>query len=826
MKTKIIMKIMRLFTAAVGAVAICLAASPMSAAGNTKVRYQKTLDQLRTELTAKIPKTEDAAKLDQFLSSDALDDKLVTFAVLHEATPEGLAGFADQGKEQAMLVNSLLNEPDLMKAMLVADGAKAPKQGRGFGPAQYGPAAKIFADIHKASKKASSGVLSRLALAISLEHAAPIKQRNPAAEPDGPEFVDPVKRYLHYEKALEGGELDPAFEKLGAWELRMVVDGEEPNETLTWGREMLRNYRPNHIYNENYGWRYVGLVTSDVKYGSGDVKYDRPELQFYQNILMNGGVCGRRAFIGRFILRAFGIPTTARPSRGHAALAHWTPKGWVINLGGGWGGGWTKGRYNKDRNFLATTQARMNPKAFLKVKRAQWIGDLLGEKRIYGEDQGESGKWYTLALSTRAKIIKESKAETLAALGEELGEADKATVAEKILASEITDEDKKITVNSDDSILIPAAAYSKPKGNTRDVSAMKSFEGGLQVFLPRFFPKGTTIVRGGTWKGDATACSSGSRMLSGGYGKYSNWGFRAAMTPPGNNTPKEVTLDLGDGVKMEMVYIGPGKFTMGGERKTDGRFECVEVPKHPVTLTKGFYLGKYEVTQEQYLAITGMAPSKSTKADNCPADSIGIDDAKDFCAKAAQKVGFEVRLPTEAEWEYASRGGRETKWFFGDDDSRLGDYAWFKDNAGGKSHPVGKKKPNQFGLYDIYGNVNERVSDTYSKTYFAKSPKIDPTGPSQGTTSRMEYEVRAPRAGKYALTAEVVTVNYEQQIKVAVNDAEDATGLALPFTKGNWQKSQPITVELKTGRNVIRLFRDFPPQYGVAVKSFKLTPVR
>ena len=91
------MKIMRLYTATVGAVAICLAASPMSAAGNTKARYQKTLDQLRTELTAKIPKTEDAAKLDQFLSSDALDDKLVTFIVLHEATPEGLAGFADQG---------------------------------------------------------------------------------------------------------------------------------------------------------------------------------------------------------------------------------------------------------------------------------------------------------------------------------------------------------------------------------------------------------------------------------------------------------------------------------------------------------------------------------------------------------------------------------------------------------------------------------------------------------------------------------------------------------------------------------------------------------
>lgn len=810
------------FLSAFIAVIACL---PVVASGDSVAQYQGIMEKLRKELTARIPNGSDADQIEKLICSEELDDKLVTFVVLHEATPAGLAEFAGQGKEQSMLVNSLLNEPELMKAMLVADGAKAPQQGNGFGPAQYGQAAKILSDIHKTSKKASSGVLRRLALAISLEHAAPIQQRNPVALTNAPEFVDPVKRYLHYEKALEAGELDPAFDKLTTWDLRMVVDGEEPNETLTWGREMLRNYRPNHIYNENYGWRYVGLVTSDVKYGSGDVKYDRPELQFYQNILMNGGVCGRRAFIGRFILRAFGIPTTARPSRGHAALAHWTPKGWVVNLGGGWGGGWTKGRYNKDRNFLATTQARVNPEEFLKVKRAQWFGDVLGEKRIYGEDQGESGVWNTLALRTQAKIIKESKAETLDALGEELGEADQPTVAEKIMASEVTEDDKKIVVNPDGSVLIPAAAYSMPKGNTRDVSAMKSFGGGLQVFLPRFFPKGTTIVRGGTWKGDATACSSGSRMLSGGYGKYSNWGFRAAMTPPGNKATKEVTLDLGNGVKMEMVYIRPGKFTMGGERKTDGRFECVEVPRHPVTLTRGFYLGKYEVTQEQYLAITGLAPSRSTREDNCPVDNIGVDDAKDFCAKAAQKVGFEVRLPTEAEWEYASRGGHDTKWFFGDDDSRLGDYAWFKGNAGGKSHPVGRKKPNQFGLYDIYGNVNERVSDTYSKTYYAKSPKEDPTGPSQGTTSKMEYEVRVPRSGKYALIAEVVTANYDQQIKVAVNDAEEAAALALPFTEGSWKQSQPITVNLKTGRNVIRLFRDFPPQYGVAVKSFKLTPV-
>lgn len=809
-----------------GVMALCLASFPMTAAADALSRYKGMMDQLKADLTGKIPQTKDSGQLDKFLGSTALDSKLVKFVVLHEATPEGLAAFADQGKEHAMVVEALLAEGELMREMLVADGAKAPKQGRGFGPAQYGQAAKIYADIHKASKKASSGVLRRLALAVSLEHAVPIKQRNPVALTDAPEFVDPVKRYLHYEKAFEDGELDPAFDKLTVWDLRMVVDGEEPDETLAWGREMLRNYRPNHIYNENYGWRYVGLVTSDVKYGSQDVKYDRPELQFYQNILMNGGVCGRRAFIGRFILRAFGIPTTARPSRGHAALAHWTPKGWVVNLGGGWGAGWTKGVYNKDKNFLATTQARVHPEAFLKVKRAQWIGDLFGEKRIYGEDQGESGVWNTLSLTTQRQIIAESKAETLAALGEELGEADKPTVAQKVMASPVTDEDKEITVAGDGTVTIPAAAYTKPKGNTRDVSAMKSFDGGLQVFLPRFFPKGTTIMRGGTWKGDTTACSSGSRMLSGGYGRYENWGLRAAMTHPGGKTPKEITLDLGNGVKMEMVYIKPGKFIMGGERTTDGRFECVEVPKHPVELTKGYYLGKYEVTQAQYAAIMGSNPSKSAKDENCPVDTVGVDDAKAFCAKVAQKVGFEVRLPTEAEWEYASRGGKDTKWFFGDDPSRLGDYAWFKDNAGGKSHPVGKKKPNPFGLYDIYGNVNERISDTYDKKYYAKGPKVDPTGPSQGTTSRMEYEVNVPQSGDYALSAEIVTVNYDQRINFVVNGAEEVTTLTLPFTNGDWGRSEPIILKLKSGKNIINLFRDFPPQYGVALKSFTLTPVK
>ena len=137
----------------------------------------------------------------------------------------------------------------------------------------------------------------------------------------------------------------------------MVVNGDEPDGILAWGREYSGTTGPTISTTRNYGWRYSRIVSSNVKYGSGDVEYDRPELQNYQNILMNGGVCGRRAFFGRFILRCFGIPTTARPSRAHAALAHWTPKGWVVNLGGGWGSGWTSTRYKSDLDFLATTQA-------------------------------------------------------------------------------------------------------------------------------------------------------------------------------------------------------------------------------------------------------------------------------------------------------------------------------------------------------------------------------------------------------------------------------------------------------------------------------------
>jgi len=806
--------------------------------GGNKKNDDKLLEELLSEgkEAASVGKrVTQEEKFKPFMVSDKLDDLLVKYVVLLDATPRGLAEFGQQGKEHFVLIERLLDDAELLKRMLIADGAKAKRIGKRYGPARYGEAMKIYTEICKSSSKASSGVLNRLALALALEHAVPVKQTNPQSLENASDTVDPIKRYFHYEKAYLAGELDPTFKSLSVWSFRMVINGDEPDETLAWGRQMLRNFKPDHIYESNFGWRYVGIVSSEVKYGSGDVKYDRPELQKYQNIIMNGGICGRRAFFGRFILRSFGVPTTARPSRGHGALARWTPGGWCVNLGPGWGSGWTATRYYKDVDFLASSKARKDKEEFLKVKRAQWIGDVFGEKRVYGQNDPslrfnsqvtlKPNFWNRMALKTQRVIIDDLKEVTLEALGEELGESNKPTIAEQVLAAPISADEKVVRHGKDGVISIPAAAYTQSSGNPREVLAMKSFEGGMQIFLPRFAPEGLTIMRGGTWKGVPDACTSGIRMLSGGYGRYENWGLRAAITPaPGKEPAKELKLDLGDGVTMEFIYVKPGKFLMGGENEKGGRFACVEVPKHGVELTQGFYLGKYEVTQAQYQAAMGQNPSRSTKGADCPVDNVSEPDARQFCIRLSEIAKVEARLPTEAEWEYASRAGRSTKWFFGDDPSSIGDYAWYKDNADAKSHPVGQKKPNPWGFYDIYGNVCERISDKYHKNYYSVSPAKDPTGPRQATKSRFEYTISVPQAGKYALTAQVVTVNYDQWLKVSANEKADVA-MPMPFTEGEWQDSKPVELTLQKGENTLRLWRDAPPQKGLAIKKFTLSPV-
>ncbi|MCA2890856.1 MAG: SUMF1/EgtB/PvdO family nonheme iron enzyme [Microcystis sp. M045S1] len=213
-------------------------------------------------------------------------------------------------------------------------------------------------------------------------------------------------------------------------------------------------------------------------------------------------------------------------------------------------------------------------------------------------------------------------------------------------------------------------------------------------------------------------------------------------------SPTPFTEKISNRVTLEMVSLPAGEFLMGSP-DSDPNAESYEKPPHQVKVNS-FAIGKYPVTQAQYQAVMGTNPShfknNSWFKNNLqnPVERVSWNDAQAFCQKLSQLTGKTYRLPTEAEWEYACRAGTTTRFYFGDDANQLGDYAWYKGNSQNTTHPVGQKRPNAWGLYDMSGNVWEWCEDDWHSSYIGA-----PTDGSAWIKNNNDNDYRILRGGSW-----------------------------------------------------------------------------
>ncbi len=209
-----------------------------------------------------------------------------------------------------------------------------------------------------------------------------------------------------------------------------------------------------------------------------------------------------------------------------------------------------------------------------------------------------------------------------------------------------------------------------------------------------------------------------------------------------------------NGVEFNMVFVEGGTFTMGATSEQGSDAYSSEKPTHSVTLSD-YYIGETEVTQGLWKAVMGSNPSYF-KGDNLPVEQVSYEDVKTFITKLNQKTGKTFRLPTEAEWEYAARGGKKSKGYKYSGSNNIGDVAWYDKNSNDKTHPVKTKQPNELGIYDMSGNVWEWCSDWYGS--YSRNAQTNPQGPSSGS-------YRVLRGGSWP--------DYAEYCRVADRDGND-----------------------------------------------------
>ncbi len=210
--------------------------------------------------------------------------------------------------------------------------------------------------------------------------------------------------------------------------------------------------------------------------------------------------------------------------------------------------------------------------------------------------------------------------------------------------------------------------------------------------------------------------------------------------PDNPEVANETKMEIADGVRMAFIKLPAGSFIMGPDFLAKDA-----TATHEVVLTKSFYLGKYEVTQEQWRSVMGENPSHFKGAKR-PVENVTWSDCQTFISKIQPRMkGLTARLPTEAEWEYACRAGTKGDYCFGEDPQMLADYAWYTENSERTTHPVGKKKPNAWGFYDMHGNVWEWCGDWCAQ--YPMGMTTDPQGAATGAA-------RVVRGGCWAIERE------------------------------------------------------------------------
>ena len=238
------------------------------------------------------------------------------------------------------------------------------------------------------------------------------------------------------------------------------------------------------------------------------------------------------------------------------------------------------------------------------------------------------------------------------------------------------------------------------------------------------------VLRGGSWRHIEGYCRVSNRYDGGPSNRGYTIGFRLVEGElPQQEDPEpdpEVVLEA---LAESMVFVEGGTFQMGATSEQGADAYSDEKPVHSVTVSD-FYIGKYEVTQAQWKAVMGNKPSLF-QGDNLPVENVSWDDIQEFIKKLNQLTGKTYRLPTEAEWEYAARGGKKSKGYKYAGSNTLEVVAWYDGNSNYKTHPVGQKQPNELGLYDMSGNVEEWCQDWYGN--YNSSSQTNPTGPASGS---------------------------------------------------------------------------------------------